>query len=214
MDSELLRRHVATHAHSDIAGSKMSGPILWRLRDQYVARHLSTHESGHAVIGRVLNLPCGLVTIVHDETFRGHAEIADERSIMDEWRCQGRRRSEATMLRAQIMAGMAGREAEVVILGDATSESRYDREEIARLLHAVTAGTHVERLEARLRSWTRTLCRRYAQCIKAVADTLLREGTLTDAQVRSLIGVEKRPYVARLEPSALAAQGGESQAPF
>jgi hypothetical protein len=33
---------------------------------------------------------------------------------------------------------------------------------------------------------------------------LLREGTLTDAQVRALIGVEKRPYVARLVPAKAA----------
>jgi hypothetical protein len=167
-------------------------------------RHIAFHEAGHAVVGRVLNMPCGLVTIVPDEALIGHAEIGDERSILDEWRCQGRQRSEAAMFRAQILAGMAGREAEVVILGDARGESRYDREEIARLLNEVTAGSHVERLEVRLRSWTRTLCQRHAHRIDAVAEALLREGTLSDAQVRALIGIEKRPYVARPMPAKAA----------
>jgi hypothetical protein len=53
---------------------------------ELLRRHVAVHESGHATIGRVLNLTCGVVTIVPDEALIGHCQIGDERSILDEWR--------------------------------------------------------------------------------------------------------------------------------
>jgi hypothetical protein len=83
---------------------------------------------------------------------------------------------------------MAGAEAEIAVFGDNIPDSDgWDREGVAEIIVGAPGW-----VEPRLRSWTRTLCRRYAQGIEAVADALLREGTLSDAQVRALIGVEKR----------------------
>jgi hypothetical protein len=43
---------------------------------ELLRRHLATHEAGHATIGRVLNLTCGLTTIVPDETCSSTPKLA------------------------------------------------------------------------------------------------------------------------------------------
>lgn len=169
-------------------------------------RHVAVHEAGHAVIARVLNVPCGDASIADGiacgfdieqspSGWLGTANIASHEATCGAWIYQGRWRGRhRTAYIARAIAFMAGAEAEVAILGDNVPDGDgRDREGVAEII-VDTPGW----VEPRLRSWTRTLCRRYAQRIKAVADALLREGTLTDEQVRALIGVEKRPYIARL----------------
>jgi hypothetical protein len=170
-------------------------------------RHVAVHKAGHATIGRVLNVLCGEASIADGiacgfdieqspSGWLGTANIASHKETCLEWFYQSRWRGRRTAYIARAIAFMAGAEAEIAILGDnIPNGDGYDREGVAEVIVGAPGW-----VEARLRSWTRTLCRRYAEGIKAVADALLREGTLTDAQVRALIGVEKRPYVARLIP--------------
>ena len=39
--------------------------------------HIAVHEAGHAVIGRVLGMECGPVTIVPDDDSLGHSITFD-----------------------------------------------------------------------------------------------------------------------------------------
>jgi hypothetical protein len=179
---------------------------------ELLRRHVAVHEAGHATIGRVLNVPCGDASIADGiacgfdieqspSGWLGTANLASHELTCGAWFYQGRPRGPRTAYIARAIAFMAGAEAEIAIFGENVPDGDgRDREGVAEII--VDGPNWVE---PRLRSWTRTLCRRYAQRIQAVADALLREGTLSDAQVRALIGVEKRPYVARLEQAALAA---------
>jgi ATP-dependent Zn protease len=95
-----------------------------RKRTKTELRHTAHHEAGHAVVGRVLGLTCGGVTIVpnYDEMTAGVSVTQVETSISD-WEARGRWRFES-MYRASIFILMAGREAEIVCLGHDSRSSR------------------------------------------------------------------------------------------
>lgn len=59
-------------------------------------RHTAVHEAGHAVVGRVLGLDCGVVSIEINRTDReaGHAIIADPSVTLSGWERIGRFRGE------------------------------------------------------------------------------------------------------------------------
>ena len=65
-----------------------------RSRTANQLRRTAIHEAGHAVIGRVLGLTCGEVTIVPDweKLTAGYAITLVERSTSD-WQARGRWRS-------------------------------------------------------------------------------------------------------------------------
>lgn len=105
---------------------------------------------------------------------------------------------------ARAIAFMAGAEGEIAFLGENVADGdSYDREEIELVAEEMNSlpksgapDCAPKWVEARLRSWTRTLCRRHAHRVKAVADALLQEGTLINARARRLMGVEKRLALA------------------
>jgi hypothetical protein len=139
-------------------------------------------------------LPMGSTAVFDvDRSQLGTANLASHEETLREWIYQGRLRGHRTAYIARAIAFMAGAEAEVAFLGENIPDGDgCDREVVAELLIKAPGW-----VEARLRSWTRTLCRRHAHGIEAVAEALLREETLSEAQVRALTGIEKRPYVAR-----------------
>jgi ATP-dependent Zn protease len=75
------------------------------------------HEAGHAVIGRVLTLPCGHATALPDHDSPGHSICADPFETLSAWELAGKFREPASALLGRVMAFMAGREAEEEILG-------------------------------------------------------------------------------------------------
>jgi hypothetical protein len=82
-------------------------------------RHTAIHEAGHAVIGRVLGLPCGRVTIESDEDSAGHAISKDCLQVVAHWEKIGcDHRCMDTVLRARILTFLAGRIAEEECLGE------------------------------------------------------------------------------------------------
>jgi hypothetical protein len=189
MDSELLRRHVAVYE----AGHAVIGRILMGSDDELT--RTAVHEGGHAVIDRVLHMVCRGVTIIPDDDCAGHSVICGpaERVLL-EWHYQGRDRSIAGFYHARIIGCFAGGVAERMFFGG-DSHEHADLQQIDELLGEL-GHANPKRLKDRLLAWTHLLCRRHARGIKAVAGALLRDRTLTDTQVRALIGVEKRPYGA------------------
>jgi hypothetical protein len=176
---------------ADVRGSGSFGPTQWRLSVQYVARHGATHEAGHAVIGRVLNVPCGDASIADgiacgfdiEQRVSGRLGIAGIGSSAEtwrEWRHQGRPRCLRSVLIARAIAFMAGAEAEIAFFGENIPDGdSYDREGVAEII--VGAPKWVE---SRLRSFTRTLVHRHKDSIEAVSRRLLRDVTVSDGEVR------------------------------
>jgi hypothetical protein len=147
------------------------------------------HEAGHAVIGRVLRLTCGGVTIDPDDDSAGHAIIGDPWMTVQHWEDREHFRDPASAFRGTIMARMAGREAGLEILGSQGDEGCYhdDEVEIARLLEDAEPWGDTDRFKTRLRGKTRGLIRRHRQSIERVARTLLDRGALAPGAVDALL---------------------------
>ena len=90
----------------------------------------SIHEAGHAVIGRVLGLPCGAVTInPGDVNELGHAIVSDP---IREWeRGDGPRRP---MMEASCVCLYAGGAAERIICGGADAHNSADQSKVRSLI--------------------------------------------------------------------------------
>jgi hypothetical protein len=97
--------------------SDRSSPMSKSARKTYTAYH----EAGHAVIGRVLGLVCGSVTIVPDAVGFGCATTKSPQATLDVWdargRCRLNGRDLTSVYRAYIMELMAGREAAELCCG-------------------------------------------------------------------------------------------------
>lgn len=63
----------------------MTSAIESEWKDTYTAHH----EAGHAVIGRVLGVMVGSVTIVPDALGRGNVNIKSPQATLDEWDARG-----------------------------------------------------------------------------------------------------------------------------
>ena len=96
-------------------------------------RHTAIHEAGHAVVGRAVALPCGEATIIPNDDLGsyGNAIIASADAAWHQWELRKKFRDYASACRARILAAMAGREAESVILGVVEGDDEADRELIA-----------------------------------------------------------------------------------
>jgi hypothetical protein len=182
------------------------------LRSRRDLRGTAIHEAGHAVIGRVLNLICGHATIEADEDSAGHHIIADPWAIAYHWEQAWRQRIEQavaaggnkwelwntsrlyrdsdSVFTARILAYMAGREAEVEILGRCRGGDGDDQYQIALMLKEVDIpGSETdedaawEQYEGRLRRQARRLVRRHRALIERVADELLKRHRLEPEEI-------------------------------
>lgn len=115
------------------------------------------HEAGHAVIGRVLTLPCKHATIKpnYDKAGAGYTITPDPYACLYEWERRGHMRGGGldTVFHARIMTYMAGAEVETVLLGSRAEGDGDDRYQIA--LMAEQLDVDWDRLEPRLRAMTR-----------------------------------------------------------
>jgi ATP-dependent Zn protease len=153
----------------------------------------AVHEAGHAVIGRVLELPCGLATIVpnKEEGSAGHAITGDQWAILGHWEDERAKyhRDMPTVWRARMIAFMAGAEAERVVLGDSAGGDGEDQRQIAFMADNLmdTFSPEWDRWAARLRRQTVRLVRRHRRTIERVARALYRRRTLTAEQIDRLM---------------------------
>ena len=131
------------------------------------------HEAGHAVIARVLGLPCGRVTIVGaDEDELGHAVVGDPIRTWE--RGDGPRRP---LVEASCISLYAGVEAERVILGQQDSGDDFDSDKATSLIKiiGVRGASYVgddvwDRYEARLRRRSNELVRIHQRQIERPPD--------------------------------------------
>ena len=155
-------------------------------------RATACHEAGHAVIGRVIGLPCGKVTIVGDDEHElGHAIVADPIRTWE--RGDGPRKP---LVEASCISLYAGAEAERVILGEVGDPvgDGYDNEKATSLIMIIGVrgaryvGDDVwERYEARLRRRSNELVRLHQYRIERVATALEERGTLEGDEVDAIM---------------------------
>jgi hypothetical protein len=162
-----------------------------RNRTRKQLKQTACHEAGHAVIGRVLTLPCGRATIRpnYAEAEAGHAITPEPYACLHEWRKRGHvRDSRDAHLHARIMTYMAGAEAEKLLLGTNSIGDVDDRKQIELMADELHRDTNWSRLEPRLRAMTRMLVRRHKAHIERVAKALLAKTSLSAKALDKLAG--------------------------
>ncbi len=150
---------------------------------------IACHEAGQAVIGRVLRLTCGDVTIKRDSDTVGHVIIRDPWQTIQDWEERQHFRDPASAFRGTIIARMAGREAELEIFGTQGDEGDYrdDEMQIALLLQDAEPWGDPGRFKTRLRAKTRGLVRRHRQSIERIAQALLSRSVVTRDAVEAIM---------------------------
>jgi hypothetical protein len=147
----------------------------------------SVHEAGHAVVARVLGLRSGPASIVRNvaKGTAGYCRLEDSWQALSRWhRVEGRWwRQHESALKAILMAGIAGAEAEFVLLGRAAVGDGQDRHQIILAMEGEISNP--ERVEERLRLATRGIVRRHAPTIERVARALYRRKKLAKNRSRS-----------------------------
>jgi hypothetical protein len=164
-------------------------------------RATAIHEAGHAVIGRVLGLVCGPVTVTADHESAGHSIIADPWDTISAWNdalqaqvecgaCPVKYYNPRAAFRGTIVARMAGAEAEVILLGRCQGGDGRDRREIELLAassDSECSGDEWDRYEPRMRRQARRLIRKHRATIERVAAELLKRRTLTKDEADALV---------------------------
>jgi hypothetical protein len=166
-------------------------------------QHVAIHEAGHAVITRVFNVACGDCRIGAETWPDGHVSegcsgFASLETIRMDRHYQGLPPSNKGTMFDFCRATMAGREAEVLILGEhVDGGDGGDSEFIEWLMtHPDAIAMGADSLEAQLREETHNLCREHIGRIQAVADELLERGRLSDTDIRAMPIFRVRPTTA------------------
>jgi hypothetical protein len=167
------------------------------------------HEAGHAVIGRVLGLPCGLATLRRIPRSRRYRYATLQRiprsrryRYQHQSERRGRRKYSAgyaivgpTLIRnvrptveKHILAGMAGVEAEKEFIGECSPEHwEGDHRQIVDLVRGTDRVDWWKQHEKRLRQHCRQLVRKHKEKIERVAQALLDQRTLSGEDIDRLI---------------------------
>ncbi len=154
-------------------------------------RRLAFHEAGHAVLGRVLGLPCGGATIIAAEEHElGHAVIDDP--IRTWGRGDGPRRP---LIEASCVCLYAGAEAERALLN--VIDEFHDGPDCSKATSLISiigvrgarfVGDEVwERYEAKLRRRANQMVRSHASTVERLAELLLKIEAVSGSQIDALM---------------------------
>ena len=154
-------------------------------------RDTAVHEAAHAVIGRVLGIEAGEVTIrpTPDQSI-GHSVLADPR--FDWRRCDG---TKAKAANSFVVALFAGAEAEHYLMHSQEVGDGIDQERATACLAwagavrgaSFVGDDHFDRHEANLRKKAAAPVRQHRSAIERVANALLERETLSGPEVDALI---------------------------
>lgn len=149
-------------------------------------RSTAYHEAGHAIVGRVLGMTCGYVTIEADEDSAGHSITADPHVTAHTWEKHGKFRDLTSAFVGRALTLMAGAETEREILNQRPRGDGDDRYEIALTLECLPRGAD-PRYERRLRRMARMLVRRHSGLIEQLAQMLLQSGRVEAESIDGLL---------------------------
>ena len=158
-------------------------------------RRTAIHEAGHAVVACVLDLDVMSASIVAnvEENEAGHVRVDDPWVTVNRWDQGGKsHRSYDTALRARVLQMMAGREAEVEVIGRYGGGDDHDQYWIGCALHdlgvdGIKDPDRWDKVEARMRRMARALVRRHRGKIERTAAALLERRRLTGKQLVRLV---------------------------
>jgi ATP-dependent Zn protease len=167
--------------------------------------HTAIHEAGHAVIGRMLGMVCGQVTIIPNlsEETAGVAITHDQWVTFGAWEKRDKYRDVSSVVRGRIMTLMAGAEAEVVCIGRCRGGDTDDRFQVALMMEEIRIpNDDIVRYARRLRAKTRALVQRHRHKIEHVAKALTERRTISgknvDRLLRQVTSAEERRVVRRV----------------
>jgi hypothetical protein len=138
----------------------------------------SIHESGHAVLARILKVPAGRVSIA-PEGETGFAETADPETCRRVWASKGRVRPYHYAEDACCLVSMAGVIAERVVLGADSGAHSFDLDDIAKYIEIDPRLSRVTRLA----DMAYMLVERHRGKIERLAALLRACGTLSGAEI-------------------------------
>ncbi|MEY9242533.1 hypothetical protein ABIF27_003188 [Bradyrhizobium elkanii] len=157
-------------------------PELGQLRTAY-------HEAGHAVVARVLGIPVTIATVIADDKSLGHVVFAETPLQMHHRLFPaGGEVKDLTAWKAHIRATMAGREAEIAVLGFHHDDKgdRQDKRHINRLAKWLDYRTRDETLHY-LRADTNQIVGIMSRSIRRVAEVLTHTSSLTQDELDEII---------------------------
>jgi ATP-dependent Zn protease len=163
--------------------------------------HLRVHEAGHAVIGRVLILKCGPVTVKpdFDEGSAGTAIIVADPDETAMWWLDNDLRpnwnSKTAPRHAAAIATMAGNAAEQVIFGyeEVEFEGSQDEYQCIDLLAGLYGPNEMQRYVDRLFRFAVQLAQRHRDKIEAVAGALAERDTLAGDEIDAIMASADTP---------------------
>jgi hypothetical protein len=168
-------------------------PIRQSSKNISIDEVIAFHEAGHAVIARVLAIPSRGAWL-HDDG--GHVAMGELLTTALTWLKHGKRRHPRAAYHADIIATMAGAEAERELLG-ALHPRMNDASDRAQIEAAAEHLDLADSLswdfyERWFRNKTQTLVRRHWARIQRVAAALLVQKTLNEKELDCLIGDNHR----------------------
>jgi len=168
-----------------------------RTRTKADLKATAYHEAGHAVIGRVLGVSDGRVTIRPDyNTGSAGREFGPTPS---EICAKYPKRDHNAVIRAWIISVMAGAETEAALLGRVALGDGGDRKQIGLMMEENISDADWDRVEAWLRRMTRTLIWQHEPLIERVAKALLERTSLSGKMVDKLVGFGPESRLKQLE---------------
>ena len=166
-------------------------------------RAVTVHGAAQAVIGRVLGMVCGKTTIHPDldERVADHSFSVDRWATLHAWEGKGRFRDYRTVVVGRILAALAGRAAEELILGSARDAiDSDDYWQVGLMLDDIgwpqaSADNEADRQRYlnRLVTRAKALVSRHRHRIERVTETLLLKGTLQAEEIDRLLLDGHRP---------------------
>jgi hypothetical protein len=148
-----------------------------------ILKHIAVHEAGHAVIGRILGLLCGHVSIRPNDRSAGRAITNGPLEILDAWEKAGRFRKSDSVYSGWIMTSQAAAEAEAEILGTCSGGDGNDRCKVRLMAEQMDVPCDGEAL----RPYARRLVKHHRNTIERMAAILLGKKWLTRAQADEVV---------------------------
>jgi len=155
--------------------------------DAIERRAAAFHRAGHAVIGRVLRLPCAGAVIAAGQP-GGEVIVPDPWLALSMWwDVDEKYRPVEAAYRATIIGLMAGREAEVAFLGAILCDQSQDNHHILRMAEYLCDDGDWTHRRARLSRHAKRLVVRHRPGIERVAGALLEHGRLQAEEIDAIV---------------------------
>jgi ATP-dependent Zn protease len=175
--------------------------------------HIAVHEAGHAVLGRILGMTCGPVTIEADKDSAGHSITASANKMFGTWAGTW-----GSLIQFRMMTFQAGALAEIELCGKCLGGDGDDRRQVTYMAEdhgdafpgykEVSYDDWPEWRDHKiglLRRRARRLVKKHRALIEHVARTLIERRMLSSPEVDDLISAWQSSKAGQARRDAPAA---------